>query len=279
LTVPIHQDFDVNSSLSLDPTVNDAVSKCDSCLAAKAPAKAEKQAADKHHASVRYGPMRKLLIVALILIAAAVGWYKWSFPTISYRYRLTVAVEADGQVHSGSSVIETRYRFNPEWAIGLSNGVQYHPTVTGQAVFIDLGARGALIAALGGDYDATTSDLLVSRAYEPADLRRRGRGVPITQKSIEEISQKSGAVGLTPDNLPAFYWFSNPADLASEKLVEPDQFASVIGDSTRLISAQIEITHDPVVIDIDRNLTACALPVSSPKYKHSCRIFIARGDD
>jgi hypothetical protein len=221
--------------------------------------------------------MRKFLIVVLILIVAAVGWYKLSFPTVSYRYRLTVAVEADGQIHSGSSVIEARYQFNPEWAVAAFNGVQYHPTVFGQAVFIDLGARGALIAALGGDYDAITSELLVPRAYEPADLRRRGRGVPITRESIEEISQQRGSVDLTPDNLPPFYWFSNPADLTSRKLVEPKNFASVIGDSTRLVSAQIEITHDPVIIDIDKKLSACSNLSSSLKYK--CSIFIARGDE
>ncbi len=54
--------------------------------------------------------MRKLAVILVsilvALIAAAVIWYKWNFPTTSYRYRLTVAVEVDGQIHSGSSVIE-----------------------------------------------------------------------------------------------------------------------------------------------------------------------------
>ena len=219
--------------------------------------------------------MRKLLITVVVLVATVTAWYTWSFPTVSYRYRLTVSVEADGRVHTGSSVIEAQYRFNPQWATGLFNGVQYRPKVIGQAVFIDMGARGALIAAR----TMHQSDLLVPRAYEPADWRRRGRGVPITRQTIEEISQKHGLIELTPDNLPAFYWISDPADLTTEKRVEPDQFASVIGHSARLVSVQIEITHDPVVINIDKKLTACALPASSPKYKSRCRIFIARQDN
>src|ERR1700728_2429725 len=96
--------------------------------------------------------MRKLLIIVLIIIGIPVIWFWVSFPTVSYRYRLTVAVECDGQVHSGSSVIEVLLRFNPKWL--PPSGGTYNVFVTGQAVLIDLGARGVLVAALGGNpYD------------------------------------------------------------------------------------------------------------------------------
>ena len=38
------------------------------------------------------------------------------------------------------------------------------------------------------------------------------------------------------------------------KIAKPEEFAAVIGDSARLASAQIEITDDPVVIDLDKRL-------------------------
>jgi hypothetical protein len=64
--------------------------------------------------------------------------------------------------------------------------------------------------------------------------------------------------------MPMFYWFPNPADLAGAKEVKPANFASVIGDATRLVSAQVEITRDPLVVDIDKKLPAYAPLTAAP---------------
>jgi hypothetical protein len=203
--------------------------------------------------------MRKLLIIVLIIIGIPVIWFWVSFPTVSYRYRLTVAVECDGQVHSGSSVIEVLFRFNPKWL--PPSGGTYNVFVTGQAVLIDLGARGVLVAALGGnpyDLSVVNASLLPSRAFLPA-LWNDPSDSPTTPHNQRAISRMKGRADLDYGGMPAFYWFSNPADLASAKEVKPADFASVIGDATRLISAQVEITHDPVVINIDKKLPAYAL--------------------
>jgi hypothetical protein len=66
--------------------------------------------------------MRKVAIIVLILIAISVVWYRISFPVVSYRYRLSVAVEADGQVHTGSSVIEMSTQFWPDLFTQLVGG-------------------------------------------------------------------------------------------------------------------------------------------------------------
>ena len=206
--------------------------------------------------------MRKLVIVVLILIAIPVVWYQWNFPTVSYRYRLTVAVEVDGQVHSGSSVIEVWYHFNPRW-LPPATGM-YNEYDAGQAVLIDLGARGVLVAALAGVvdktgqiYDRCTIDArdLVGRAYEPPATRRPcAPGYPVSLENERALARKLGPVELTPDNMPAFVWFSDKTDFTTAKMVKPNEFASVTGDAARLVSAQIEITSDPVVVDIDKRL-------------------------
>lgn len=81
----------------------------------------------------REGPMRitrkiliGLLLIIGVVIGSAIAWWHFSFPTASYRYRLSVAVEVDGQVHSASSVIEVRYRFNPHWAAALIKWQSIH---------------------------------------------------------------------------------------------------------------------------------------------------------
>jgi hypothetical protein len=213
-------------------------------------------------AAVHEGIMRKLVIIVLILIAIPVVWYQWNFPSVSYRYRLTVAVEVGGQVHSGSSVIAVHYSFNPKW-VPPSWGV-YNQYDSGQAVLIDLGARGVLVAALvgvldktGQIYDRCTIDAryLVGRAYEPSATRRPcAVGYPVTLDNERAISRMRSPVDLTSDNLPAFIWFSDNTDFTTAKMVKPNEFASVIGDAARLVSAQIEITSDPVVVDIDKRL-------------------------
>ena len=178
-----------------------------------------------------------------------------SFPTASYRYRLTIAVEFDGKVHSGSSVIEVWYRFFPHWAAALSNGSQFDYAIQGEAVVIDLDNGGVLIAALGYNRDRSTvpAVALAARAFDPA-ARRLGPGYPATLAKVQFLSRVQGRVDLTVDNMPPFIWFADETDPRSARLVKPDDMAAVIGDAARLVSAQVEITRDPIVIDIDKRL-------------------------
>jgi hypothetical protein len=62
--------------------------------------------------------LRKLGIVVLaiaVLIGGAIAVWKSNYPSYSYRYRLTVEVEAADKVHSGTSVIEVTIAKQPHW--------------------------------------------------------------------------------------------------------------------------------------------------------------------
>jgi hypothetical protein len=189
-------------------------------------------------------------IVVAFCVALGAGvvlWIHLSFPTASYRYRLTIAVESDGQVHSGSSVIEVNYRFYPSWFAGGT----FERHLQGQAVLIRLGARGVLAAALEYNIDRSVvgaNDLAI-RAFD-----RGGRDYPTLRKSVEAIFLMRGPVDLTQDNMPAFIWFSDDNDPETAHLVKPQNFPAVIGDATRVVSARLEITRDPIIIDIDEEL-------------------------
>jgi hypothetical protein len=166
--------------------------------------------------------------------------------TASYSYRLTIAVEVDGLVHTGSSVIEVSYRFNPEWAAAIANGSRYSVRITGQAVVVDLTTRGSLVAALhagtGSGHVGIAADSLAGRAF----------GVLPTPGAVRHISRQQGSVELTPDNLPPFIWFPSLTAPDNAQTVNPANMAGVIGDSARFVSATVEITHDPIVIDFDK---------------------------
>jgi hypothetical protein len=202
--------------------------------------------------------MRKIVIVVLILVALilAVSYGIYSLldtPTISYRYRLTVAIEVDGQVHSGSSVIGVRYTFNPRW-MPPSWGT-YNASVSGQAVLIDLGARGTLVAALhsgtGSGHVGANADLLAARAFDPTG---RIFGSPSTLEKIRAVSQMQGHEDLAADNLPPFIWFSDITNPDTAQLLKSADLAGVIGDSARLASAQVEITNLPISVDLNKRL-------------------------
>lgn len=199
----------------------------------------------------------KVLFEILLVVGAITVWWHTSFPTASYRYRLTISVEVDGKVHSGSSVIDVRYRFNPHWAAALSNGVQYNVGVKGQAVIIDLGTRGTLVAALhsgtGSGHIGVNADYLMGRAVLSFP-GRNASGFPVTRENVRTISQIEGTAELTPDNLPLLIWFPELNNSAAPQIVTPAEFANVIGDQTRLVSAHVAITNDPILINLDKRI-------------------------
>jgi hypothetical protein len=189
------------------------------------------------------------------LLAAIVALYWLSFPTFTHRYRLTITVETDGQVHSASSVIEVRFHFWPQFVAGLSNGNQYAVEIRGQAVLVDLGARGALVASLGSytDRSAVNAEWLALRALNPQPVMPESSYVT-TRERLRELPGPPARADLTPNNLPQFIWFKDATDQTTAMPVKATEFAAVLGDGARLVSAQLEMTRDAVVINIDRKL-------------------------
>ncbi|SRR6266702_4261230 len=207
--------------------------------------------------------MRALGIIALCVLVPIVGLvvgYKIMFPTYSYRYRLTVAIEIDGQVHSGSSVIEVVWRGAPEFGdVG-----PYHPGIRGQAAFVDLGEHRAVVAVLtaraqGGIVrwpEGVDALWLVPQAF--------GKGL-----SLEEFPQLSGLRGrreLAPDNMPRLIWFSDIADPKTARRIDPVSIPTLFGPGARLAAAYVEITRDPIITDIDKKLPWFEMLRSGPNH-------------
>ncbi|WP_426437213.1 hypothetical protein [Bradyrhizobium genosp. P] len=73
------------------------------------------------------------MFFTLISLVAAFATYKFFYPTYTYRYRLTVNIEADGKLHSGSSVVEVIW-----YAHFLPELVSFSPELRGQAALVPL---------------------------------------------------------------------------------------------------------------------------------------------
>jgi putative lipase involved disintegration of autophagic bodies len=107
--------------------------------------------------------MKALGVVAASVIGATVVW-QVAFPTYTHRYRLTVSIEIDGQVHTGSSVIEIAYVGQPK----LPNVGAFAPAVwlTGHSLGGGLAGLIAPVYMQRADVsDSMAFSLAASRLY------------------------------------------------------------------------------------------------------------------
>jgi hypothetical protein len=185
--------------------------------------------------------MSRLGIIALAAVAVFAR-YKLSYPTYSCRYRMTVNVEVDGQLRSGSSVIEfsvaKQMRFLPD-----VNPESY--AAEGEAVFVDLGGQRRLIALLrSGDF---AEDGNFPLRVVPAHFEVNG------DRQLGSLSSLRGKWELYKD-IPTLVTFSDPNDPATLRVVRPDQLPQVFGPNVRWRSIVIEMTRDPVTRGLEARL-------------------------
>ncbi len=185
-------------------------------------------------------------IVALLFgLTALVVAYKYCYPTYSYRYRLTVNIEADGKLHSASSIVEV------SWSAFFLPSYHFNPRLRGQAPLVDLGSRGVLVATLvTGDSYGPAQD----GAWGALWIAARAFRLDSTNEQLPLLSTLRGQRALPLDDLPRFVWFPNPEDPKTARKVLAQDFSTVLGPSVRFVGALVEITNDPIVIDIPDRL-------------------------
>jgi hypothetical protein len=187
---------------------------------------------------------RLTTLVVLLGIGAMVILYNYFYPTYSYRYRLTVNVEVDGKVHSGSSVVEVTWRGHPE----IPEAGSYSPELRGQAALVDLGSHGVVVGLLlGEDWGEPSSS---TGGWGALWIVPRAFGVRDWNDGLPDLVRLRGKRDLAPNNLPRFLWFSNPQDPATAQIIPAQDFQAVLSPSVRFAGASVEITNDPLVIDI-----------------------------
>ncbi|WP_334405556.1 hypothetical protein [Bradyrhizobium sp. AZCC 2289] len=174
--------------------------------------------------------------------------YKYKYPDYSYRYRLTVNIEVDGKIHSGSSVIEVKWLGGPE----LGDVGAYSPTLRGQAALVDLGQKGVVVASLlSNDWGRP------ARFGDPWGalwIAPRAYGLGTSVGDLKDWSPASGRRQLESDNMPLLLWLSDPQDPKTAEKIAPEDIPAIFGPSARFAGASVEITSDPIVIDINRKL-------------------------
>lgn len=203
-------------------------------------------------------------LAAPLLSGCGAGADRWTL-----RFRLKVSLVADGEIHEGASVFKAIYTHNPKALLGDMQS-EFTTRVWGEAVAINLGARGYLFGLLGSVSGVEGPYFDPGREYSLTQL------LPLNQQTPENMS--SGRVydilgelreelRVPPQHWPTFVRFTDIADKSTARLVVPEgqryQFPpttphqsleSLGGADARIAGVAIEMTQDDVTHGIEQLL-------------------------
>lgn len=183
----------------------------------------------------------------VVAIAALVAW--WVINTHGFRYRLTVEVSADGELKSGSSVIQVNARLD----FVPGRPLKYVLAFSGDAVEVDLGPRGSLFALLTSP-DGFNAAYLPSKAFFSSAISADRAEQEQRFKQLDDLVRQRARAELRPDQLPTLVTFTDRNDRKTVTQVAPNDLAATLGSGVRLTRAVLEMTDEPVTRGIDTRL-------------------------
>ncbi|MEZ4104302.1 MAG: hypothetical protein R3B60_03370 [Candidatus Paceibacterota bacterium] len=221
--------------------------------------------------------MKKFFVIFLIIVVAVITYYKFTYPTFTYKYRMTVEVETPEGIKSGSSVIEVRTEQWPEWISGLSGGNTENSYVTGESVFVDLGDEKNIVVLLAAGSYAQIENAIVYLAPQ-AFLNV---GFPESSSGLKSIwasrlsKMTSEKIEVRPELVPTMVSFQDLDDPKSVQLIYAadryevvnkqgwreyprkvviNDFNTKFGDGYELKGVWLELTDDPITKGLEEKL-------------------------
>ena len=187
-------------------------------------------------------------LLAFLTVAISLSSCKLECLAKSYRYRLTIKVEKNGEIHSGSSVIE----LNTIWTgflLGIDNTQKFETHARGEAVFVDLGKGDNLLALLDDEPYWKSTKMLPSFVILGEQTARKQSPYfdLLTTTFPEKLSDaKDKIYTVRPDQLPTLVRFRNLSDPMTIEEVDPTNFTKSYGGDAVLREISLVITQDPV---------------------------------
>lgn len=202
---------------------------------------------------------RALLWIAIgIALALAAGlWFAHSIPpTYKNRYRLTLEVEDNGKIYSGSSVFEHELRKLPP----NLNFQSVDRKFRGEATPVELDNDRVLVALLYSSHttfgrsdrpnnNPWTAYYFIGRSRGWDTEWRNGRN-----ETLERLRRypKDTPLEIRPEDLPALIVFRDRRDPMTAEPADPRDLAKALGPGVRLKRATIEITGAPLSNSIEQ---------------------------
>lgn len=186
------------------------------------------------------------LCAGLAVAACAIASSSGDYPSGTWRYKMTVAVETPEGIKTGSAIREISAVSRPK-RLGESNDTHIK-LERGEAVVIDVGANQPVFALLKGKDDAIT-------AFFKAFPSHCSEG-PASRCGIRYYSNlsKANAVELAVEDYPMFAAFKNTQDPKSIVALSQtgsqknhSSFESFFGKKIKILSVKIEATNESFV--------------------------------
>lgn len=150
------------------------------------------------------------------IVLALVVLFMWTFQDYTHRFRLTVEIATPEGIKIGSSVIEVE-RKDERWA--PVPGARFTFQVRGEAVFVDLGSRGHVIALLTHGAQGENSSEMTSLALRAYGYEAPFSGLADAEAAWQGKAVMRGPVELRPPLIPTMVTFTDLADPRSAKVV------------------------------------------------------------
>jgi hypothetical protein len=199
-----------------------------------------------------------LIVMVIAGVLGVIALDRYVFPSYIHRYRLTIELDDAGQVRSGSGVIQVTWIGQPKFG----EAPPWYSKIKGQAVFVDLQTRGAVLAVLAGGYPAghvsVNPDVAALRAFAyelMPDKSPASQGVStISPEALDALGRARAKKELGPTGLPRMVWLSNIDDPRSARLIDLRDLGGTIDPKLRFRRAEIELTDEPVTTDLSSHL-------------------------
>lgn len=218
---------------------------------------------------------RRLVIWGLAPVALIYSFIQFNYPTCSFRYKLTAEVMTPEGLKTGSSVIEVSYSSTHP----LPNPGRWRAdTVTGEAVYVDLGGGKNLFVLLGvdrwermvsstpsnedgfdglkGGNDYVLEDNLgkgsLNALWLPIQVYELGRKPGLEREMQRRANAMYGQapVEVPLINLPMLGTFVDLSKPETFNTVLPTEINKVLGEGYELKSVKMQMVEDYIVDQI-----------------------------
>jgi hypothetical protein len=165
---------------------------------------------------------------------------------------LTLQVEADGVVRTGTSVLETRWGYQLPWLRGLGYNRVWLYQAHGEATVVDLGERGLLFELLtvpirynnGKGIESAWIDAREILAYLKLNM----------DDGPEVFSRGRDPVEIPPGGLLLLVRYRDIHDPRTVEQVDLNDLSVGFGPGARIVGATIAVTDAPATTGIDTRL-------------------------
>lgn len=178
--------------------------------------------------------------ILLLVVLLPLAYWMFFWPHYNWHQKMTVEVEKDGKIYSGSSV--TSVFWNKNIMHSLHMGPAWHSEVKGEAVVVELPDNKLLFALLSNKRNSGFTENLAARI-----LDRSKHQVSIQKRFQRVLVSRAGPPLVVPlENYPLLVTFKDINDPNSLQLVDPNNMDALLGNGMKMKKIFLELTYEPV---------------------------------